>query len=184
MTEQAKSFWTSLPGVLTGVAAIITAVTGLYIAIGSNLGGDGTTAEAGTSIVIEESVTDNHSSGTGTHALTDQQIIDIEAKARVKYDTLPQTSLKPLVDCKLFPTVNTTASLMSWSNYYHKKITKKPSQGDITDACNKAIDYRGMAHCKEPNNLDIRQGLNETLTLCKAAGIEWMDIQHSHISLP
>ena len=31
--EKKKSFWTSLPGIFTGAAAIITAVTGLYIAI-------------------------------------------------------------------------------------------------------------------------------------------------------
>lgn len=38
MTEikKKKSFWTSLSGILTGVAAIITAVTGLYIAINRN----------------------------------------------------------------------------------------------------------------------------------------------------
>lgn len=32
--KKKKSFWTSLPGILTGVAAIITAVSGLFIAIG------------------------------------------------------------------------------------------------------------------------------------------------------
>ncbi len=36
MTENGKkrSFWTSLPGIFAGAAAILTAVTGLYIAIG------------------------------------------------------------------------------------------------------------------------------------------------------
>lgn len=33
--EKQRSFWTTMPGILTGVAAIITAVTGLYIAIHS-----------------------------------------------------------------------------------------------------------------------------------------------------
>jgi hypothetical protein len=42
-----------------------------------------------------------------------------------------------------------------------------------------AIDYRGMAHCKEPNSLEARQALHETLTLCRAAGIEWTDSEHS-----
>ena len=32
-SNQKKSFWTSLPGILTGVAAIITAITGLYVAV-------------------------------------------------------------------------------------------------------------------------------------------------------
>jgi hypothetical protein len=34
MSDKQKSFWTSLPGILTGVAAIITAITGLYLATG------------------------------------------------------------------------------------------------------------------------------------------------------
>ena len=38
MTEKQQSFWTTLPGILTGVAAIITAITGLYLAIGRNHG--------------------------------------------------------------------------------------------------------------------------------------------------
>ena len=182
MTKETKSFWSSLPGVLTGIAAIITAITGLYIAMSGSLGsGEGEGAvEADASAVMNESIPDSHSSEEGMHALTTEQINEIEARSREEYEKLPKTNLKSLVDCKLFPTVNTTASLMSWSNYYHRKLTKNPSQAEATDACNKAIDYRGMAHCKEPNNLDIRQGLNETLTLCKAAGIEWTEIQHSN----
>lgn len=34
MPNKQKSFWASLPGILTGVAAIITAITGLYLATG------------------------------------------------------------------------------------------------------------------------------------------------------
>lgn len=41
MSEKKKSFWRSLPGVLTALAAIITAITGLYLAIGRN-GGNST----------------------------------------------------------------------------------------------------------------------------------------------
>ncbi len=35
MTNQPKSFWVSIQGVFTGFAAVITALTGLYIAINS-----------------------------------------------------------------------------------------------------------------------------------------------------
>ncbi len=31
--DQKKSFWTSLPGILTGIAAVVTAITSLYIAV-------------------------------------------------------------------------------------------------------------------------------------------------------
>lgn len=37
MTDESKSFWTSLPGVLTGVAAVVTSVTGLFIAINGGM---------------------------------------------------------------------------------------------------------------------------------------------------
>lgn len=33
MAKENRSFWTSVPGILTGIAAVLTAVTGLYIAI-------------------------------------------------------------------------------------------------------------------------------------------------------
>ena len=37
MSEKDKgSFWNSVPGILTGIAAIITAITGLYIALNNN----------------------------------------------------------------------------------------------------------------------------------------------------
>ena len=33
-SPQTKSWWSTLPGILTAVAALITAITGLYLAIG------------------------------------------------------------------------------------------------------------------------------------------------------
>jgi len=154
MTDEAKGFWSSIPGILTGIAAVITATTGLYMAIGNGTttGGDGgiTTGPKGPPL-----------------------------KPDKRPEELPQTNLKSLVDCQLFPTVNTTASLMSWSNHYQEQILSDAD--DKTHACNKTIDYRGMAHCKEPGNIEVRQALYETLTLCQAAGIEWTEIEHSAI---
>jgi len=154
MTDEAKGFWSSIPGILTGIAAVITATTGLYMAIGNS-----TTA------------------GGGTPPITKPD--DPLPKPDKKQKELPQTNLKPLVDCELFPTVNTTASLMSWSNHYQEQILYDAD--DKTNACNKTIEYRGMAHCKEPGNIEVRQALYETLTLCQAAGIEWTEIEHSTI---
>ena len=34
MSEEQKAFWSSLPGIFTGLATVVTAVTGLYIAVG------------------------------------------------------------------------------------------------------------------------------------------------------
>jgi hypothetical protein len=46
---KAKPFWTTLPGVLTGVAAILTALTGLYIAYQSDSKQEAPSAGAGVS---------------------------------------------------------------------------------------------------------------------------------------
>ena len=174
MTDKAKGFWSSIPGILTGIAAVITAMTGLYIAINGN----GLTAAEGTTTPpTPPPIAGTKETGYAS-PLGPKEIQSIEDAANKAYKELAKTSLNPLVDCRLFPTVNTTTSLMSWSNNYQKQII---SDNDKSYACNKTIDYRGMAHCKEPNNLQIRQALHETLTLCRAAGIEWSDIEHSSI---
>ena len=178
MADEVKGFWSSIPGILTGIAAVITATTGLYIAINGNgaaIEEDKTTPPTPPPIASKDRLTEE--SGTAS-PLGLEEIKNIESAAKQEYEKLPQTTLKPLIGCELFPTVNTTASLMSWSNSYQKQII---SDKNKSYACNKAIDYRGMAHCKEPNNLEIQQALHETLTLCSAAGIEWSDIEHSSI---
>jgi len=35
MPEKSSGFWGSIPGILTGIAAVITATTGLYLAMKS-----------------------------------------------------------------------------------------------------------------------------------------------------
>ncbi|OUS01251.1 hypothetical protein A9Q90_10370 [Gammaproteobacteria bacterium 54_18_T64] len=163
---------------MTGIAAIITATTGLYMAINTrSLATEEAITSAGPAIntAIETSL---KASGSAS-PLGPEGIAKLEALAQQSYEQLPQTNLKPLVDCRLFPTVNSTASLMSWSNYYHEKVLYE--RGDTSHACNKTIDYRGMAHCKEPNNMTVRQALYETLSRCRTAGIEWTDIKHSSL---
>ncbi len=69
---------------------------------------------------------------------------------------------------------------MNWSNYYHKQIVAAEGKKQrATDPCNQAIDQRGMAHCKAPEDPEIRRALLEMLTLCRAAGIEWQNIKRS-----
>jgi hypothetical protein len=48
MTDDSKSFWTSLPGILTGLAAVLTSVTGLFVAVnGGMLKSDAAAGQAG-----------------------------------------------------------------------------------------------------------------------------------------
>ncbi len=43
MAAEQKAFWTSMPGILTGLATVVTAITGLYLAIS----GDGRNGQDG-----------------------------------------------------------------------------------------------------------------------------------------
>lgn len=193
MSDQSKGFWSSIPGILTGIAALITAVTGLYIAIN----GDNTTSQPATTDVkvtlspsaqaTESTIrTEKRPAHIIQQDLRQQPAVELRAEKSSKIitsgDKTPFPETGALVDCSVFPTVNTVSSLMSWSNYYHKQIIaangiKKPA----IDPCNQAIDQRGMAHCKEPGNSKVRKALLETLTLCRAAGVEWTNIKHSTI---
>ncbi|MBQ0720453.1 MAG: hypothetical protein KBT88_07820 [Gammaproteobacteria bacterium] len=182
MADKAKGFWSSIPGILTGIAALITATTGLYIAMNGSDAGTGKTATPAKPSPISEPKGTSQQEPDTASPLQPEAIAEIEAKAKKAYDALAATNLAPLVDCSLFPTVNSTASLMSWSNHYQQQIIASPGdKANITDACYKTIDYRGMAHCQEPNNLSVRQALHETLSLCRTAGIEWTAIEHSSI---
>ncbi len=201
MTDHPQNFWSSLPGVLTGIAAVITALTGLYIAMNGN-NEPSASNTPGTEITAQlpdgkEEVTkqlpENKKIKTADPSPTQtiQSVLQEQKAAtpEITKNLEPQTPEKesfpetgPLVDCSLFPTVNTVTSLMSWSNHYHQQIiAANGAKRRSTDPCNQTIDFRGMAHCKAPNDLEIRQALFETLTLCRAAGIEWQDIQHSSI---
>ena len=160
MSSQQQGFWSSIPGILTGMAAVITAVAGLIIAIN---GGD---SEALKKVAIDEN----------TEPSTDYVEV-INTEPEVVVDSSPDSTvinLNALVDCKQFPTVNTITSLMGWSDYYHKQIV---NAGASKHACNKAIAYRAQAHCKKRNDLTIRQGLAETLSLCNTIKFSWKDVQ-------
>ena len=190
MPDKTSNFWSSLPGVLTGLAAVITAVTGLYL----SMKGEQPPAAQETkqvSITPSGSTSDQASSqttiGSGAQKPISLKELSVPQTHIAKPESahnektpFPETG--PLVDCTQFPTVNTVESLMSWSDYYHKQIlTADGRKGRALDPCNKTIDYRGMAHCKAPTDPTIRLALLETLTLCRIAGIEWEDIEHTII---
>ena len=56
MTEEKKSFWATLPGILTGIAALITAVGGIILLVNGKSKDDSTTKKDDT--VIEKPKTD------------------------------------------------------------------------------------------------------------------------------
>jgi len=187
MSEQAPGFWSTLPGILTGIAAMITAGTGLYIAVANNSNhkipaNEAIVKDSGSNQASDEQQDSiSHQSGNKEPVVKEQLATNTSnVKPMPNLAGFPETG--HLVDCTLFPTVNTVASLMSWSNYYHKQIIAAGGVNTrASDPCNKTIDYRGMAHCKRPDDPEIRQAFLETLELCRKAGIEWQHIQHTSI---
>ncbi len=190
MTDKPQSFWSSMQGILTGIAAVITALTGLYLAVNGNSATQPSTTPP---LVVtapvpadpDKPIITPVTSPTKQPTLEPRPMATVTPTTRIQQLALsrkPFPETGPLIDCTLFPTVNTVTSLMGWSNHYHQKIIAAEGvKRRATDPCNKTIDYRGMAHCKASNDLEIRQALLETLTLCRAAGIEWQNIQHSTI---
>ena len=181
MTDK-KGFWTSLPGILAGIAAVVTALTGLYVAV---LNFTPETSD-GNKPVAEQVVINNEITATET-PYQDPRLLTKEQREELKteqskalrqlneddFKTFPKTG--PLVICEHFPSVNSVDSLMSWSNHYHKNIIN-PRDYQPKHACDKTIGYRARAHCKQPENLEIRQSLLETLSLCRKIGFEWHQV--------
>ncbi len=188
MSRESGRFWSSLPGILTGIAAIITALTGAYVAFNSTRPTPATAQPA----VIEEPAaageSDARQPASGKPASPQAATREdrtghspsVTPKASPALAPFPETG--PLVDCEQFPTVNTVASLMSWSDHYHRQVVAAAGiKARAVEPCNQAIDNRGMAHCKDPANTEVRAALLDTLTLCRTAGIEWQNIRHSTI---
>lgn len=186
MSEQ-QGFWTSLQGILTGIAAVITAITGLYIAVFNN--GDSNAVEtvdtSGTTISTPVVKPNEGSLDQGLKSPVLIAAQEGKKSETVKSsETLPKPVNKnlpafpetgPLVDCKQFPSVNSITSLMSWSNHYHKKIVEG-HESNPEYSCNHAVGNRARAHCMELDNMEIRQALLESLTLCRRTGFEWTQV--------
>lgn len=192
MADNSQGFWSTVPGILTGIAAVITASTGLYLAIKESnsetppvISHLEVTAPPSTEISQEVIEPDKKPTQALPAPLHTQPLATAAPTSGIEtqhQEKPPFPESGPLVDCTLFPTINSVTSLMSWSNHYHKQVIAADGiKGRATDPCNQTIDYRGMAHCKDPGNHEVRQALLDTLTLCRAAGIEWRDIQHSTI---
>lgn len=100
------------------------------------------------------------------------KITTLSALAAVLTSLVPASGFgsdAPLVDCSegRFESVNSAKSLMGWSVMAFESVEKAKGTGVYPEAhCNKVIDQRGAAHCKEPADAKIREGLQEALALC------------------
>ena len=156
MSEDKKSFWTTLPGILTGFAAVISAVTGLVVALH---GGDPTVDQQDSNnSVIEQPVKTNHAAnGLSAHA-------SVPPGERL--------SLKGIVDFSSvrFQDNNSVRSLMSWSDHYFREAKKAAELGgNLFYNCQKALQLRASAWCKQASP-EIEKGLEAALKVCKVRG--------------
>lgn len=179
--EHKPNFWATLPGILTGLAALVTAATGLYVAVRGD-------APEPTQPTQQTVATDgngmqqaNPVTAPAPNPLAPTTSPQVGASASTQPPTdpvVPRTdgaTPSPLVDCTqpAFQLSNTVRSLMSWSDYYHGQIpTNGASRAGASHPCQKALAYRGSAHCQQPQDMAIRQALFETLSLCRAAGVD------------
>ena len=163
MADGKQSFWTSLPGILTGVAALITALTGLVTVIITNLPNN-----------------EQKPPAAQEQQQSEPEVKEYLMQSRVNTPPSPAPMLRPLVDCsnEAYKIPNTVRSLMSWSNYFHEQIVEQSKKNDPSMAgrgglrylCEKTLGYRGSAHCHDPDEPTVRVGLSETLNLCKDVG--------------
>lgn len=172
--EHKANFWTTLPGILTGLAALITALTGLYLALQQNGGAKPPTPTQTVepSPAVQAAAVVGLPAGSDAASPTEHapQPPEIPSNDR----TTSETALTPLVDCALpvFQLPNTIKSLMSWSDHYQRQIAAAEGKSArALDACRKAASYRGSAHCQQPSDGALRQALFETLSLCRASGV-------------
>jgi hypothetical protein len=184
MTQASTGFWSSLQGILTGIAAVITAVTGLYLAIKDE--SPPKVIEPKVAAVVEQVVSPvvpmlsapQHATSVSTaSAVTLKPLAELQAQAeRVKQFSKVGNSIAA-VDCGVFPTVNTSKSLMSWSTYYHQQIID--AQGVKARAitpCYKTIAYRAQAYCSNRTDIAVQNALIETLNLCEQVGVSWKEV--------
>lgn len=176
-----QGFWTSLPGILTGIAAVITALTGLFVAVFNFTPENTANKQTEVIVVDQEEITAKETPYQDPRLLSPEQREELTSEASKSlrqlneedFKTFPKTG--PLLMCEHFPSVNTVESLMSWSHHYHKNIVN-PRDYQPKHACDKAIGYRARAHCLQPDDAGIRQHLLETLTLCRKIGFEWHQV--------
>lgn len=167
--DQKPNFWATLPGILTGLAALITALTGFYLALRND-------APAAPEQPATAQPAPRPGDGLVTPPAAPQAALPDPSAAPVAAGLLATASL---VDCgqEVFKLPNTRRSLMSWSDHYHAQIpTSGGTPARAAYPCQKALAYRGSAHCQAPQDLAIRQALFETLSLCRAAGVDVTDL--------
>lgn len=179
MSESSGGFWTTLPGILTGLASVITAVAGLVYALN---GGDPNapaavnTPPAVTEVLVQPKNPQSPGQALPVNAASQDvsQPENLPSAPEVSTVATQHAAVRPLppeqsVDCdgKLILD-NTVASLMSWSKHYFEEAEKHQGSASQRYDCEKLLQYRASAWCKDPS-VKIRDALVESLTLCRVS---------------
>jgi len=192
MSEDKGSFWTTMPGILTGVASVIGAVTGLVIALN---GGDpdrpdvvqqqsamvaqasqlaaGSVASPSASMAGQTNITSRsihepvtQSDQSPAPAPAPKQISPQEPRVATAAAQRP-VSPEQAVDCNSKIILNNSVgSLMSWSRHYFDEAQAHQGSASQRYDCEKLLQYRASAWCKDQSP-KIRNALAESLKLCR-----------------
>jgi len=182
MSETNGSFWTTLPGILTGFASVIAAVTGLVVALnGGDPTADAKVGNPGEVVVTSDAVKGApslpalqlHADNAPVAANEKAQTVAAPAQSFVAATGPTEFNVKPLpqvVDCSSDKMLNNTVpSLMSWSKHYFDEAQAHQGSDSQRYDCEKLLQYRASAWCKEPSP-KIRNALMESLRLCRVNG--------------
>jgi len=178
MSESNGSFWTTLPGILTGLASVIAAVTGLVVALnGGDPTADANVANSRETVVASPvaekppavSLQVNQPAQVATNNVSQ---LEKEMQAQQPQVDDPVSSvdvampLHQVVDCNSDKILNNSVgSLMSWSNHYFNEAQAHQGSSSQRYDCEKLLQYRASAWCKNQAP-KIRSALVDSLKLC------------------
>jgi len=157
MSKEKTSFWTTLPGILTGLASIITAAGGLIVVLKGNESTSNPPAIAQPVIAQTTEMNGNKNSDVKHPSVQAQK----------------NAPLNNIVDCSSsrFQSNNSVRSLLSWSDpYFQSARSAAENNGSkLFYNCQKALQFRASAWCKQPSG-EVEQGLRAALRVCRVNG--------------
>lgn len=179
MSESNGSFWSSLPGVLTGIAAVITAVAGLVAVWPSAGETPATTAEQ--TVAIEPQPTPESNppavvtveSTVESNSTKDKPLLARPVAERVVANISPAvlTMNKP-IDCSesRFQPIRdkSVKEMLDTANFYRTKLLEGERGSNMFNRqCQKYFEYQGRAWCQSKEDAFIRDGLLKAMRFCR-----------------
>lgn len=165
MSDSKNSFWTSLPGILTGFAGVISAIAGL-IAVWPD-------SSVSTVPDISPSIEQQVIVKPMVKEIIKTKPTVVTHVAAVSNEKAPSNTGNVLVDCNTLQvrlmSDKSIDDLQGTASFYYKKAMAATSGSNwMNNVCVRFIDYQGAAWCRQPGNKKIADRLEQGLALCAA----------------